>query len=85
VNGWDTDIEQSDIFRVFPNGGYSKYHKYQHIYMPFLYPLFLFNWLVVRDFKDFFNKKKTVRKGATCREERVTWQARAFPPMQQRT
>jgi linoleoyl-CoA desaturase len=62
VNGWDTDIEQSDIFRVFPNGGFSKYHKYQHIYMPFLYPLFLFNWLVIRDFKDFFNKTKTVRK-----------------------
>src|SRR5215813_11661974 len=23
VNGWDTDIEQSDLARVFPNGGFS--------------------------------------------------------------
>ncbi|MDX2045334.1 MAG: fatty acid desaturase [Chitinophagaceae bacterium] len=62
VNGWDTDIEQSDMARVFPTGGFSKMHKYQHIYLPLIYPLFLFNWLVVRDFKDFFVKKKTVRK-----------------------
>lgn len=62
VNGWDTDIEQSELFRVFPSGGYSRFHRYQHIYMPLLYPLFLFNWLVVRDFRDFFNRKKTVRK-----------------------
>lgn len=62
VNGWDTDIEQSDLARVFPSGGYSRIHKYQHIYLPFIYPLFLFNWLVVRDFKDFFKKNNTVKK-----------------------
>ena len=62
VNGWDTDIEQSKLARVFPNGEYSSYHKYQHIYLPMMYPLFLFNWLVIRDFKDFFDQKKTVRK-----------------------
>src|SRR6266536_2729119 len=28
----------------------------------FLYPLFIFNWLLIRDFKDFFNKKKLVWK-----------------------
>jgi linoleoyl-CoA desaturase len=62
VNGWDADIEQSDLFRVFPDGGYSRMHKYQHIYLPFFYPFYLANWLLVRDFKDFFNKNKTVRK-----------------------
>lgn len=62
VLGWDTDIDQSDLARVFPHGEYSKYHKYQHIYLPMLYPLFLFNWLLVRDFKDFFSSKKYVRK-----------------------
>jgi linoleoyl-CoA desaturase len=62
VHGWDTDIEQSPLARIFPHGDFSKLHKYQHIYLPFLYPLFLFNWLIVRDFKDFFSKKKTVRK-----------------------
>jgi linoleoyl-CoA desaturase len=62
VNGWDTDIEQSSLARVFPTGPFSRMHKYQHIYLPFLYPLYLANWLLIRDFKDFFNKKKTVRK-----------------------
>jgi len=37
-------------------------HEYQHIYLPLLYPFYLANWLLVRDFKDFFNKKKAVRK-----------------------
>lgn len=62
VNGWDTDIEQSDVFRVFPDGKYSRMHKYQHIYLPFLYPFYLMNWVLIRDFKDFFDKKKVVRK-----------------------
>ncbi|MCU0381828.1 MAG: acyl-CoA desaturase [Chitinophagaceae bacterium] len=62
VNGWDTDIEQSPLARVYPHGTYSRFHKYQHIYLPVIYPLFLFNWLIVRDFKDFFGRKKIVRK-----------------------
>jgi linoleoyl-CoA desaturase len=62
VNGWDTDIEQSPLARVFPSGGYSRLHRFQHIYLPFIYPLYLLNWLLVRDFKDFFNRTKTVRK-----------------------
>lgn len=62
VMGWDSDVEQSDIARIFPHGPFSGMHKYQHIYLPFLYPFFLFNWLLIRDFKDFFNKKKLVWK-----------------------
>jgi linoleoyl-CoA desaturase len=65
VNGWDTDIEQSDLFRVFPDGHYSRMHKYQHIYLPLLYPFYLANWLLIRDFRDFFNKGKTVHKLVT--------------------
>jgi linoleoyl-CoA desaturase len=62
VSGWDTDIEQSDLARIFPTGSALPIHRYQHIYLPMLYPLYLFNWLLIRDFKDFFNKKKTVWK-----------------------
>jgi linoleoyl-CoA desaturase len=62
VNGWDTDIEQSDLFRVFPDGKHLSIHRYQHVYLPLLYPFYLANWLFVRDFKDFFNKKRTARK-----------------------
>ena len=65
VNGWDTDIEQSNLARIFPTGSALRIHRYQHIYLPLLYPLYLFNWLLVRDFKDFFNKKKTIWKLVT--------------------
>ncbi|MGN6351907.1 MAG: fatty acid desaturase family protein [Parafilimonas sp.] len=62
VMGWDSDFEQSPLARVFPHAPFSKMHKYQHIYLPLFYPLYLINWLLVRDFKDFFSKKKLVWK-----------------------
>ena len=62
VMGWDSDIDQSDIARIFPHGSFSKMHRYQHLYLPFLYPFYLFNWLLIRDFKDFFNKEKVIWK-----------------------
>lgn len=62
VEGWDTDIEQSSLARVFPTGKALNKHRYQHIYLPLLYPFYLLNWLLIRDFKDFFNKSKTVWK-----------------------
>lgn len=62
VDGWDTDIEQSSLARIFPNGKAFYFHRYQHIYLPLLYPLYLFNWLLVRDFKDFFNNHRTIWK-----------------------
>ncbi len=62
VMGWDSDFEQSPLARVFPHAPFSKLHKYQHIYLPLFYPLYLLNWLIVRDFRDFFNRKKLVWK-----------------------
>ena len=62
VMGWDSDFEQSPLARVFPHAPFSKMHKYQHIYLPLIYPLYLLNWLLVRDFRDFFNRKKLVWK-----------------------
>ena len=62
VNGWDTDIDQSSIVKIAPHAASSKLHKYQHIYLPFIYPLFLFNWLLIRDFKDFFSRQRIVHK-----------------------
>lgn len=62
VMGWDTDFEQSPLARIFPHGRFSSIHKYQHIYLPFIYPLYLLNWLLIRDFKDFYKKNTTVKK-----------------------
>jgi len=62
VMGWDSDIDQSPLARVFPHGPSSRVHKYQHIYLPVLYSFYLLNWLLVRDFKDYFNKTRVLWK-----------------------
>lgn len=62
VMGWDTDFEQSSLAKMYPHAPSEPLHRYQYMYLPFLYPLFLFNWLLVRDFKDFFSKKQLVRQ-----------------------
>lgn len=62
VMNWDSDFEQSSLAKIFPQAESKKFHKYQHLYLPFIYPLYLFNWLLVRDFKDFFSKKAIIRR-----------------------
>lgn len=57
VQHWDTDIKQSDLVRIFPDSEALPQHRYQHIYMWLLYPLYTLNWLFIRDFKDFFGSK----------------------------
>ena len=59
---WDIDIKQSDLARIFPTAKWLPVHKYQYIYMWFLYPLYTLNWLYIRDFKDFFGKKDNYLK-----------------------
>jgi linoleoyl-CoA desaturase len=51
---WDIDIKQSDIVRIFPGSKWFNFHRYQHIYMWLLYFFYTLNWLLIRDFKDFF-------------------------------
>ncbi|PZP52655.1 MAG: fatty acid desaturase [Pseudopedobacter saltans] len=62
IQDWDIDIKQSKLVRIFPNSVWEHYHRYQHIYMFFLYPFYTINWLFVRDFKDFFEKKDNILK-----------------------
>lgn len=54
---WDIDVKQSDLVRIFPESKWYHFHRYQHIYMWFLYFLYTLNWFFVRDFKDFFGHK----------------------------
>ncbi len=62
VNGWDTDLEQSAMFKIFPKGDRTFFHRIQHYFIFLLYPLYLFNWIFVRDFRDFFSKKRIIKK-----------------------
>lgn len=62
VQNWDCDIKQSDLVRLFPNSKWYHFHRYQHIYMWFLYPFYTLIWLFSRDFKDFFGTKDNYLK-----------------------
>jgi linoleoyl-CoA desaturase len=62
VNGWDADIEQKGPVSIFPNEEKKHITKYQHLYVFLLYPLFMINWLVIRDFRDFFSDKRLIQK-----------------------
>lgn len=60
--GWDSDIEQSGPIKIFPTENPSFLQRNQHYYIFFLYPLFLLNWLLLRDFKDFYTPKRYIQK-----------------------
>ena len=62
VAGWDSDIEQAGVIAIYPHAETTHIHKYQHWLIFFLYPLFLFNWVMLRDFKDFFLKDRLIKK-----------------------
>lgn len=62
---WDIDVKQSDIVRIFPESPRHNFHRYQHVYMWFLYLFYTLNWLFVRDFKDFFGTKDNYLKRVT--------------------
>ena len=65
VPTWDCDIEQSNLAKIFPDSKSFWYNKYQHFYLPVLYFLYTLNWLFVRDFRDFYNEDRIVRKAVT--------------------
>jgi linoleoyl-CoA desaturase len=62
MQNWDCDVKQSDVVRIFPNSPWYSFHRFQHIYMWFLYPLYTLIWLFSRDFKDFFGTKDNYLK-----------------------
>ncbi len=61
VEGWDSDIEKSKFLKVHPLSLKKTGIRYQHLVI-LIYPLFITNWFLIRDFKDFFNPRMIVRK-----------------------
>ena len=62
VDGWDTDIEQSGLLLIVPWVKAKGIQKYQHRFFFMVYPLYLFNWMFIRDFRDFFDKERVILK-----------------------
>uniref|UniRef100_A0AAU6WRM1 Uncharacterized protein n=1 Tax=Chryseobacterium endophyticum TaxID=1854762 RepID=A0AAU6WRM1_9FLAO len=47
--------------------------KYQHRFFFLVYPLYLFNWMFIRDFRDFFDNERVILKtqGAIPVKEKI--------------
>jgi linoleoyl-CoA desaturase len=60
--GWDCDIEQGGPIKIFPSKKHGFMQSFQHYYIFILYPFFFFNWVFVRDFRDFYSSGRYVRK-----------------------
>lgn len=57
VMDYDSDIQQTKVVKIFPKDEHRTYHALQFIYMPIVYMVYIFRWIVYRDFKDVFSKK----------------------------
>ena len=57
IDGVDDDIEIKPLLRMCPTQKKYKIHRFQHIYVWFLYTLLLIVWLFVSDYTKYFRKK----------------------------
>ncbi|WP_205660287.1 fatty acid desaturase family protein [Cognatitamlana onchidii] len=62
IMGWDSDIEQAGPVKIYPAAESKPIHRKQHWLVFFMYPLYLFNWVLIRDFKDFFQEDRCIKK-----------------------
>lgn len=62
IPGWDIDIQQSQIVRFNDKQEYKKAYRYQYLYMPILYLFYSLNWILLRDFKDFFQRTSLIKQ-----------------------
>jgi len=69
IPGWDVDIEDRTVIRIVPTDPVRWGHRYQHLYLPFLYPFYTVNWFLLRDFRDCFSKSSLV--GRTVHVPRI--------------
>lgn len=65
VPNWDIDVQQTELVKFNPRQQYKWHHQYQYLYMPVLYLFYSLNWILVRDFKDFYHKKSLVKQKTT--------------------
>jgi len=57
IDGIDDDIEIRPMLRMCETQKKYKIHRYQHIYVWFLYTLLLIIWVFMTDYKKYFTKK----------------------------
>lgn len=57
IMDYDSDVQQTNLVKIFPNDKHLNIHRFQHFYMPVIYLFYIARWLIYRDFKDVFLKR----------------------------
>ena len=74
VDGMDDDIAKSPLLRQCPSQKWFPFHRYQHIYILFLYAFSGFAWITVLDFSKYFRQKVSdISLQMTWRNHFVFW------------
>ncbi|MEZ4828539.1 MAG: acyl-CoA desaturase [Bacteroidia bacterium] len=72
ISEQDSDIRQVGFVRIFPSDRIKAVHRYQHVYMPFVYLFYTLHWLYRRDFADYFSENiGAFRRGKFPKKEFV--------------
>ncbi len=50
VDGCDADIDDNTIIRLSPHRDHRRWHRWQHLYAPFLYLFYTLFWIFIKDF-----------------------------------
>jgi linoleoyl-CoA desaturase len=58
IRGADTTLVSGDIFRFSPHDRRRSFHRYQHLYAPFLYCLSTLDWVLTKDYRWLFNGQR---------------------------
>ncbi len=63
ISGEDMSLETSGILRLSDKMERKNYHRYQHLYAPIVYGLYLIYYVFLKDFKYFFSRNNVHLKG----------------------
>lgn len=75
IDGIDDDIAQSNLIRQCSSQKWMPVHRFQHIYLFFIYSLSIFAWVLGRDYVKYFSKKihTTPLKKMSTRDHFIFW------------
>lgn len=72
----DDDIDLAPFLRLHEGQPRQWFHKYQHLYAPFIYSLTLLFWIHYRDYKKYFTRKiakETAMESMSWNDHLVFW------------
>jgi linoleoyl-CoA desaturase len=78
IDGVDDDIAKVPVLRHCPSQPRKGFHRYQHIYAPFLYAISSWFWALYTDFDKYFKRRinNTVINQIPLKEHVIFWSAK---------